>query len=70
MRRYVSVADVGKVMNRSAAEGQDEGAAVQGLGHALFEELFYADGQPINANLFDYHVPTIDEAPRRFPTPS
>ena len=39
VRRYVSVADVGKVMNRTAAEGQDEGAAVQGLGHALFEEL-------------------------------
>jgi CO/xanthine dehydrogenase Mo-binding subunit len=68
VRRYVSVADVGRVMNRSAAEGQDEGAAVQGLGHGLFEELLYADGQPINANLFDYHVPTIDETPDEFRT--
>jgi CO/xanthine dehydrogenase Mo-binding subunit len=68
VRRYVSVADVGRVMNRGAAEGQDEGAAVQGLGHGLFEELLYADGQPINANLFDYHVPTIDEAPDEFRT--
>jgi CO/xanthine dehydrogenase Mo-binding subunit len=68
VRRYVSVADVGRVMNRSAAEGQDEGAALQGLGHGLFEELLYADGQPVNANLFDYHVPTIDEAPEEFRT--
>lgn len=68
VRRYVSVADVGRVMNRPAAEGQDEGAAVQGLGHGLFEELVYADGQLINGNLFDYHVPTIDEAPAEFRT--
>lgn len=68
VRRYVSVADVGKVINRTAAEGQDEGAAVQGLGHGLFEELLYADGQPINANLIDYHVPTIEEAPQAFRT--
>ena len=68
VRRYVSVADVGKVINRTAAEGQDEGAAMQGLGHALFEELVYADGQPINANLLDYHVPTIDEVPEDFHT--
>jgi CO/xanthine dehydrogenase Mo-binding subunit len=66
--RYVSVADVGRVMNRKAAEGQDEGAAVQALGHSLYEELVYEDGQPINASLIDYHVPAIDEAPPRFHT--
>lgn len=61
--RYVSVADVGKVINRKAAEGQDEGAAVQGLGHALYEQYLYEDGQPINASLIDYHVPSLDESP-------
>jgi len=66
--RYVSAADVGRVMNRKAAEGQDEGAAIQGLGHSLFEELVYEDGQPINASLIDYHVPAIDETPPRFHT--
>ncbi len=63
LARYVSAADVGKVINRKAAEGQDEGAAVQGMGHALYEEYVYEDGQPINASLIDYHVPTLDEAP-------
>jgi CO/xanthine dehydrogenase Mo-binding subunit len=68
VRRYVSVADVGRVLNRAAAEGQDEGAAVQGLGHALYEELVYQEGQPVNATLVDYHVPTIDEVPEEFVT--
>lgn len=68
VRRYVSVADVGRVINRLGAEGQDEGAAIQGLGHALFEELVYSDGQPVNATMIDYHVPTIDEVPDVFDT--
>jgi CO/xanthine dehydrogenase Mo-binding subunit len=63
LARYVSAADVGRVINRKAAEGQDEGAAVQGLGHALYEQYLYEDGQPINASLIDYHVPTLDESP-------
>lgn len=66
--RYVSAADVGKVLNRKSAEGQDEGAAIQALGHSLWEELVYEDGQPINASMIDYHVPAMDETPRRFVT--
>ena len=68
VRRYVSVADIGRVINRQGAEGQDEGAAIQGLGHALSEQLIYSDGQPINASMIDYHVPTIDEVPDVFHT--
>lgn len=68
VQRYVSVADIGHALDRRMAEGQDEGAAVQGIGHALFEELRYADGQPVNATLLDYHVPTIDEVPADFET--
>jgi CO/xanthine dehydrogenase Mo-binding subunit len=62
------VADVGRVMNRKSAEGQDEGAAIQALGHTLYEELVYEDGQPLNASMIDYHVPAMDEAPREFHT--
>ena len=68
VRHYVSVADVGRAVNRAAAEGQDEGASVMGLGHTLSEELIYQDGQPINATMIDYHVPTIDEVPENFVT--
>jgi CO/xanthine dehydrogenase Mo-binding subunit len=68
LTRYVSVADVGRVLNRKSAEGQDEGAAIQALGHSLYEEIVYEDGQPINASMIDYHVPAIDESPREFHT--
>ncbi|MDB5797476.1 MAG: aldehyde oxidase [Paucimonas sp.] len=68
LARYVSAADVGRVINRKAAEGQDEGAAVMGLGHALSEQYIYEDGQLVNGTLFDYHVPTLDESPQEMLT--
>src|SRR2546423_1702987 len=37
--RHVTVADVGKAINPLQVEGQDEGAAVMGLGHTLMEQL-------------------------------
>lgn len=66
--RYASAADVGRVINRVAAEGQDEGAAAMGLGHAFFEELEFEDGQPINATPIDYTIPRISDVPPVFDT--
>jgi CO/xanthine dehydrogenase Mo-binding subunit len=64
--RYITIADVGKAINPGQAEGQDEGAAIQGLGHTLFESLQYENGQPLNANLVDYRVPRFTDLPERF----
>lgn len=61
--RVGGAADLGHVINRKAAEGQDEGAMVMGLGHTLSEEYVYEDGQVVNGTLFDYKVPTIEDAP-------
>lgn len=66
--RYASAADVGRVIDRVAAEGQDEGAAIMGLGHALYEALEFEDGQPINATPIDYSIPRISEIPPVFET--
>lgn len=66
--RYASAADVGRVINRVAAEGQDEGAAVMGFGHALYEQLEFEDGQPVNANPIDYFIPRISDVPPAFDT--
>ena len=60
---YVSVADVGVAINPQQCEGQDEGASMQGLGHTLFEEMLYEDGQLLNPNLVDYKVPTFADLP-------
>jgi CO/xanthine dehydrogenase Mo-binding subunit len=60
---YVSVADVGRAINPQQCEGQDEGAAMMGLGHTFFEEMRYEDGQLLNGSLVDYRVPQFDDVP-------
>ena len=52
-----TVGDVGFAINPALVEGQDLGAATQGLGAALFEELIYSGGQLENPNLVEYRVP-------------
>src|SRR5215210_978794 len=53
----------GRVVNRPAAELQNEGSMIMGLGTALFESNEFADGQITNANLSDYNVPAMDDMP-------
>jgi CO/xanthine dehydrogenase Mo-binding subunit len=66
LNKFVSVADVGKAINPRQCEGQDEGAAIQGLGHTLFESLVFENGQPLNPNLVDYRVPFMTDLPAIF----
>jgi CO/xanthine dehydrogenase Mo-binding subunit len=66
LRKYVSVADVGRAINPVQCEGQDEGGVVFGLGHTLFEQMVYEDGQLLNPNLVDYRVPRFNDLPDEF----
>lgn len=66
--QLVTVADVGRAFNRAGVEGQDLGAATQGLGGALHEELVYDGEQLANSNLVDYRVPRISDLPTRHET--
>jgi CO/xanthine dehydrogenase Mo-binding subunit len=53
--RLVVVADVGRVLNPVAVRGQLQGAAVQGLGFALTEQLaFDGAGRLATHGLYDY----------------
>lgn len=63
--QLVTVADVGFAINPRAVEGQDLGAATQGLGIALHEELVYDGAQLANANVVDYRVPRVQDLPRK-----
>jgi CO/xanthine dehydrogenase Mo-binding subunit len=60
-----TVADVGKAINPQLVERQDEGALMQGLGNALFEEMVFSDGILVNDTLLDYRVPRVQDLPRR-----
>jgi xanthine dehydrogenase YagR molybdenum-binding subunit len=63
--RIVTVIDGGRIINRSAAANQCAGAAVMGVGMALFEATRYdpRNGAPINSNFADYIVPTNADTP-------
>jgi len=58
-----SVFDVGQVINPQLLEGQLEGAILQGLGTALFEELMLKDGKVLNPSFVDYKIPVADDMP-------
>jgi CO/xanthine dehydrogenase Mo-binding subunit len=58
--------DAGKVVNHLGARGQDEGAAVMGLGQALFEELRYEGTNLLNGEALNYRVPMADDVPTSF----
>jgi CO/xanthine dehydrogenase Mo-binding subunit len=63
VRRTATAADVGRAINPQLIERQDEGATLQGLGNALFEEMAYEDGLLLNDTLLDYRVPTFRDLP-------
>jgi carbon-monoxide dehydrogenase large subunit len=56
---YVSVNDVGRVVNPMIVRGQLDGGAVQGIGQALGEHMLYerGSGQVITASMMDYFMP-------------
>jgi CO/xanthine dehydrogenase Mo-binding subunit len=62
--RYVTVSDVGKALNPAQVRGQDEGAAIMGLGHTLMEQyLLDDDGRIRNLGAIDYKIPTTLDLP-------
>ncbi len=65
VEHLVTVGDVGHAVNPDLVKGQDLGAATQGLGIALWEEMVYDGQQLTNPNLIEYRVPRLRDTPRR-----
>ena len=63
VRRTATVADVGRAINPQLVTRQDEGATLQGIGNALFEEMIFEDGLLLNDTLLDYRVPSFLDLP-------
>ncbi|WJR80333.1 xanthine dehydrogenase family protein molybdopterin-binding subunit [Bradyrhizobium sp. NP1] len=61
---YVTVDDVGRVINPATLHGQILGAIVQGLGSTFLEHLQYDEnGQLLTGSLADYLLPTATDFP-------
>src|SRR5262249_11525430 len=63
VQRYYSAQDVGKALNLLNCTGQIEGGIVYGLGYALTEEIVTENGMNLNANLWEYLLPTAPHIP-------
>ena len=61
--KYATAVDVGKAINLLGCRQQLSGAAITGIGQALFEEIAYDNGQLINPNLVDYVLPSLGDMP-------
>jgi CO/xanthine dehydrogenase Mo-binding subunit/aerobic-type carbon monoxide dehydrogenase small subunit (CoxS/CutS family) len=64
--KLVSIADAGKALVPEAARGQIEGASVQGLGQALFEQLVFDGARLVTATPQQYRVPVMSDVPAIF----
>jgi CO/xanthine dehydrogenase Mo-binding subunit len=61
---YAAIQDVGRAINPPEVRAQVHGGAVQSLGRALGEQLFYdAEGQLRSGSFLDYELPTADQVP-------
>lgn len=64
IEKYVSVHDVGTMLNPLIVEGQIFGGFVHGIGGALLEELAYdSNGNFLSGTFADYLCPTAAEVP-------
>ena len=62
--RHVTVSDVGRALNPTQVRGQDEGAAIMGLGHTLMEHYILDEtGRIRNLGAIDYRIPTSMDLP-------
>ena len=62
--KYVSVHDVGTMLNPKIVDGQVQGGFAHGLGAALFEELIHdREGNFVTGSFAEYLCPTAPEMP-------
>jgi carbon-monoxide dehydrogenase large subunit len=64
LNRFISVDDVGNIINPMIVEGQIHGGIAQGVGQALFEGAEYDEnGQLTNGSYMDYCLPRAEDLP-------
>jgi CO/xanthine dehydrogenase Mo-binding subunit len=66
IEQIVSAVDAGKAVNPKQCHLQNEGSMIMSLGSALFEEMVFDNGQPINSTFLEYMPPSMEDHPRQF----
>ncbi len=63
LRKFLSVHDVGTILNPIGHQGQINGSIVTGLGYALMEELPIENGRVTTQSFADVKIPTMPDLP-------
>ena len=63
VRRIVAAWESGAVVNPNGIRNQIEGAVVQSLGGALFEQIQFANGRILNPRFSEYRLPRFADLP-------
>ena len=66
IEQIVSAVDAGKAVNPRQCHMQNEGSMIMSLGSALFEEMVFDNGQPINSTFLEYMPPSMEDHPKKF----
>ena len=64
IRRVVEAFECGAVVNPDGLRNQVEGAIVQAIGGALFEQIRFENGRILNARMAKYRVPRFADVPK------
>ena len=64
--KTVAAVDAGHAIHPKQCGLQNEGSLLSGMGSALFEEMVYDNGQPINSNFLEYMLPSMEDHPEEF----
>jgi carbon-monoxide dehydrogenase large subunit len=64
--KTVTAVDAGHAIHPKQCGLQNEGSLLSGMGSALFEEMVYDKGQPINSNFLEYMLPSLVDHPQEF----
>ena len=63
VKKLVFVAEAGKVLNLTGAEGQCEGGSIMGTGYALYEQIVTEKAEILNKGFSTYIIPTVLDVP-------
>ncbi|MEE2999943.1 MAG: xanthine dehydrogenase family protein molybdopterin-binding subunit [Pseudomonadota bacterium] len=66
INKLVVSGDAGRAINLNVCRGQDEGAAIMGLGQSLFEHMIYDGPHLVNDSALTYRVPMARDLPKEF----
>ncbi|MFT5149610.1 MAG: isoquinoline 1-oxidoreductase beta subunit, partial [Flavobacteriales bacterium] len=63
VKKITCVVDCGIVVNPLGAINQIKGGVIDGIGHAMYGQMLFKDGEPLSSNFHSYNLIRMEQAP-------